>query len=268
MTAQEEIALDELPLADLRRQPELWQSFLAVQTPWIEAGVTRWLDLVRPDGPWPALVMGAQRPGQTQRLLGTIVGIWAPTAVQRFDDLLEGRCPDGRVGNDRPDGGVWHFIAATVGPDGEGLNLGRRLVGAALDWLVAHTPHAQARTLSPAVGLPRLVTLLPAQDAVREAVLHLANAKGQPALEILRLHLGAGATLDAILGDSRRDEVRSGQVTLRFAYATDPAAREAQKARYQAWLARRAEQIAAGSARRLGEAWQVADAADADVTAA
>ena len=267
MTAHDEIALEELPLAELRGQPALWQSFLTVQTPWIEAGVTRWLDLVRPEGPWPAFVMGARRPGQPQQLLGTIVGIWAPTAVARFDDLLEGRCPTGHGGSDRPDGGVWHFIAATVGPDGEGLNLGRRLVGAALDWLVAHTPHAQARTLSPAVGLPRLLTLLPEPDAVREAVLHVANAKGQPELEILRLHLGAGATLDAILEESRQDEVRSGRVTLRFAYATDPAAREAQKTRYQAWLARRAAQIAAGVARPLGEAWLVADAADADVAA-
>jgi hypothetical protein len=83
----------------------------------------------------------------------------------------------------------------------------------------------------------------------------------------LRLHLGAGATLDAILPDSRRDEVRSGRVTLRFAYSTDPDAREAQKQRYKAWIARRAAAVAAGAAQRLtdGPLWRVADARDDEV---
>lgn len=263
------VKLDEIALAALRADPALWRAFKAVQAPWIEAGVSRWLDLVRADGPWPALVIAAWRPEQPGHLLGTIVGIWAKAPVTRFDDLLEQSCPQGYRGADRPIGGVWHFIAATVGSDAQGLNLGRGLVTAALTWMADHVPGAQARTLSPAVGLPRLLDLLADETAVREAVLHVANAKGQPALEILRLHLGAGATLDAILPDSRRDEGRSSRVTLRFAYAVDPTARERQVARYQAWLARRAEQIAEGGPRQLDDPtfWQVRDADDQDVAA-
>jgi GNAT superfamily N-acetyltransferase len=263
-----DLQFNEIPLTELRQNPQLWQAFLAVQAPWIAAGVTRWLDRVRPDGPWPVLVVAATRPEAPQQLLGTIVGVWAQEPVQRFDDLLETRCPQGFVGVDRPDGGVWHFIAATVAPDAAGLNLGRRLVGAALDWLKLHAPHAQARTLSPAVGLPHLTQLLGEPHAVRDAVLHLANDKGQPALEILRLHLGAGATLDAMLLDSRQDEVRSGRVTLRFAYATDGAMRAAQKLRYEAWLNQRAAQIAAGNAQKLAmDLWLVQDAGDANIAA-
>ena len=266
---KDDLRIAEIPLTTLRTDGQLWQAFYAVQAPWIAAGVTRWLELVRADGPWPALVVAAWRPEQPTQLLGTIVGMWAPVPVTRFDDLLEKRCPDGRIGAERPTDGVWHFIAATVGPGAEGLNLGRRLVGAALAWMAVHAPQARARTLSPAVGLPRLLGLLGDTHAVRESVLHIANAKGQPALEILRLHLGAGATLDAILTRSRRDEARSGCVTLRFAYAVDPAAREAQKARYDAWLERRTAQIATGSARALADPalWQVANAGDADVAA-
>ena len=266
----ENLRIAEIPLTTLRTDGPLWQAFCTVQAPWIAAGVTRWLELVRADGPWPALVVAAWRTERPTQLLGTIVGIWAPAPVTRFDDLLEKRCPDGLFGADRPTDGVWHFIAATVAPDGEGLNLGRRLVGAALAWMAVHAPQARARTLSPAVGLPRLLGLVGDTHGVREAVLHVANAKGQPALEILRLHLGAGATLDAILTESRRDEVRSGCVTLRFAYAVDPAVREAQKVRYNAWLERRAAQIAIGSAPALADPalWHVADAGDADVAAA
>ena len=262
----EQLRLDELALATLRGDPQLWQAFCAVQAPWLAAGVARWLELVRPDGAWPAFVLAAWRPDQPTTLLGTIVGIWAPAPVARFDDLLEQRCPGGLVGADRPAGGVWHFIAATVCPEAEGLNLGRQLVGAALAWLPVHAPGARARTLSPAVGLPRLRGLL-ATGSLRDAVLRIANAKGQPALEILRLHLGAGATLDAILADSRRDEARSGGVTLRFAYALDEATRATQKAKYQAWLAGRAAQIAQGVAAPLADPalWLVADADDAAV---
>lgn len=262
-----EIVLGEIQLTELRARPELWQAFLAVQAPWLQAGVTRWLDLVRAEGPWPAFVIAARRPERPEHLLGTIVGIWAQTPVERFDDLLEKRCPLGYVGADRPSDGVWHFIAATAAPDAEGLGLGRKLVGAALEWLDHFAPQAQARTLSPAVGLPALLAALGDPRAIPEAVMHLANAEGQPALEILRLHLGAGATLDAILPASRRDEVRSAGVTLRFAYARDPTALAAQKLRYRAWLARRAAAIAAGEGRPVADSgrWQVDDLADADV---
>ena len=272
--ALDDLVFNEITLAELRDNPTLWQAFLAVQAPWQAAGVTRWLDLLAPPrptqrAPWPVMVLAARRRDAAAELLGTIVGVWAATPVNRFDDLLEQRCPQGFAGTDRPDGGVWHFIAATVAPQAAGLNLGRRLVGAALDWVAAHGHLAQARTLSPAVGLPHLLALLGDEAAVREAVLHVANDQGQPALEILRLHLGAGATLDAILLESRCDEVRSGRVTLRFAYALDAAARAAQRRRYDAWLARRRGQIVAGSARALdaGKLWRVVDASDADVAA-
>ena len=266
---EDDLILDEIALATLRSNPALWQAFLTVQAPWIDAGVVRWLDLVHADGPWPVFVVAAWQPERPMELLGTGVGVWAAAPITRFDDLLEQRCPQGHGGADRPPGGVWHFIAATVAPAGQHLNLGRRLVGAALAWLTAHVSGAEARTLSPAVGLPRLLALLEDPQGTREAVLHVANSKGQPALDILRLHLGAGATLEAILLNSRRDEARSQQVTLRFAYATDVAAREAQKARYHAWLARRAEQVAGGAARPLADPalWQVAEAGDVDVAA-
>ena len=238
MAAQ--LTLDEVPLTALRTGA-LWASFLHVQAPWIAAGVTRWLDLVRSDGPWPVFVVAAQRPEQPETLLGTIVGVWAPAPVSRFDDLLDNVAPRGLRGADRPSDGVWHFIAATVDPAAEGMNLGRQLVGAALTWMETNTgPDALARTLSPAVGLPELAAwVADMPDPIHAAIYGLANAKGQPALEILRLHLGAGARLDAVLRESRGDEVRSGRVTLRFAYDRAADHRQAQADAYRAWIAGR-----------------------------
>ncbi len=270
MAPHVDLVLGEVRLIDLQENASLRASFLDVQAPWIAAGVRRWLGLVRTDGAWPVFVLAAWQSDAPTRLLGTVVGVWAPQPIGRFDDLLETECPDGLRGAARPQDGVWHFVAATVSPQAEGLNLGRRLVGAALDWMTLHAPNARARTLSPAVGLPGVAALLHGTDPIRDAVLHVANAQGQPALDILRLHLGAGATLEAILRESRRDEARSGHVTLRFAYDVDTASREAQKLRYKAWLERRARQIAAGSVTALqdGALWQVENAQDAEVTAA
>lgn len=247
MVASGEVALDRL-----RGDPALWLDFLAVQQPWIDAGVTRWLDLVRADGPWPCFVVAAWRPEQPDHLLGTVIGIWAAQPVSRFDDLLEHACPGGWRGVDRPAGGVWHFIAATAGKDADGLGLGRQLVGFALAWMDQFAPDALARTLSPAVGLPELLALTGGD--VARAVHGLVTQGGQPALPILRLHLGAGATLDAILEDSRRDEVRSGRVTLRFAYDRDANRRAAQRQQYREQVATRADTIAAGGLSRVSDA--------------
>ena len=268
MPDSREVVLGEVTLEALRTQPALWQAFLDVQAPWIDAGVSRWLDLVQPNAPWPVFVIAAWSPEAPGSLLGTTLGVWAETPIARFDDLLEHACPQGFHGASRPVGGVWHFIAATASPHAAGLNLGRRLVGAALDWMQTCAPEARARTLSPAVGLPHLLTLLNDVDAVHEAVFHVANAKGQPALEILRLHLGAGAKLEAVLANSRRDEERSAHVTLRFAYPIEAAERDAQKQRYLTWMERRAAQIAAGTAKPLADPtlWQVADSGDSDVS--
>lgn len=260
-----DLILDEIPLTTLR-EAGLWAEFLHVQAPWIEAGVSRWLDLLRTEGPWPVFVVAAWEQGAPDHLLGTIVGVWAPAPVTRFDVLLETAEPGGRRGANRPTGGVWHFVAATVGPDAAGRNLGRLLVGGALHWMDTHASNdALARTLSPAVGLPGLLEVVQSPPIpLHTAVLQLANAKGYPALEILRLHLGAGARLEAVLPNSRRDEVRSGRVTLRFAYDRDPDARRAQALRYQAWVERRAAAVATGI--KHGDLWEVGDCGDADVS--
>ena len=264
MATAAEIAFAEVSLRELRASTALWQQFLEVQAPWRDAGVVRWFELLRPEGPHPALLIAARRPAAPGLWLGTIVGIWQALPVDRFDDLLAevpGHAPQGEL---RPSTGVWHFIAATVRPEADGLHLGRKLVAAALAWLDANAPEAAARTLSPAVGLPGLCRELGPGATLADAVLGLANARGQPALEIVRLHLGAGATLEAILPESRRDERRSGGVTLRFAYDRDPAQREAQRARYAEWLVARAADIAAGRAQSVGDAglWRVATMAD------
>jgi hypothetical protein len=64
-----------------------------------------------------------------------------------------------------------------------------------------------------------------------------------------------------VLFDSRADEVRSGAVTLRFAYQRSAEARAEQLARLQAWTAARAAVIAAGQATAVttsrGAAWFV-----------
>jgi hypothetical protein len=96
---------------------------------------------------------------------------------------------------------------------------------------------------------------------MRLAIAGLSDEKGRPWLPILRVHPSNGADLEALLFDSRADEVRSGAVTLRFAYQRSAEARAEQLARLQAWTAARAAVIAAGHAVQVstsrGPAWFV-----------
>jgi hypothetical protein len=240
-----------IPLSDLVQGAPLGEAFDALHQPdWFGHGIYRWRDLVRPDGSWPIVVLGdLPEPG---RLLGTIVGTWAPAPIARFDDLLETACDGGWRAPGRPSGGSWHFFALTVAESARGAGLQQQLVAAALDWVVRHTPGAGVRTLSPAQGLPGLVGLVPARFApspderAEAAIVGLCDARGRSALPILRLHPVNGADLEAVLHRSRRDEARSGQVTLRFSYALNEGDRARQRSRHDAFVAARAAAIAAG----------------------
>jgi hypothetical protein len=247
---------------------------VAVQRPWQERGVSAWVDLVRPDGPWPVVVFGAS--AAAVPLLGTLVAVWAPAPLDRFDDLYDAVCPGGHRGGDRPRGGVWHFIAVTRRAQARGLRVGRRLVAAALAWVACHDPGAGARTLSPAVGLPELVRatasrLGGASVGPDVALRRASDGAGRPFLPILRLHLGAGAWLERVLIASRRGDADSGGVTLRFAYSLDPVAREARADAYRDWVGDRQRAIAAGRAARVTAVdglWLVGECRDERVMAA
>lgn len=223
-----------LPAERVAPGGDLRQAFLRVEEPWRERGLTRWFELVRPDGPWPVAIVGAWPEGRPQDLQGTIVAVWAPRLLARFDDLLEASGASRPVAEGWPRGGAWHFIAVTTLPTARGTGLGRRLARAALGELAERDPSTTICTLSPAIGLARLAERVDAgsgaedfRGRVRAVLLRGADEEGRPLLPIQRFHLGNGATLGAILFDSRRDDSSSGRVTLRFHYPLDPEARRA-----------------------------------------
>lgn len=259
--------------ADFDRQPEFAAAFDALcDADWQAAGVWRWRDFLRSDGPHPMVVIAQRDAAAT--LLGVIVGLWQPAVVNRFDDLFDAPTelsPRWRDELGWPIGGFWHLIALTVAPAARGSGAQQALVAAALGWVLDRGGVAQVRTLSPAQGLPEaaaLVASLPAYAAsspevqMQQAIAGLCDEKGRPWLPILRVHPSNGADLEAVLFDSRADEVRSGCVTLRFAYHRSADARAAQFAALQAWVAARATAIAAGEAEPVessrGSAWFVA----------
>lgn len=249
--ANSEPIFEELALSEIASEGSARSSFLALHAPWTERGLTRWLGLMRPEVERPVLVVGAVDP-DSAALLGAVIGVWNAAPVQRFDDLLEPcKAPGATRATDRPAAGAWHLISVTTAERAEvrNLGLGRRLLTAILA-LLAATGHAHVCTMSPALGLPELMTVWP--DGVDDAVLHAARADGRPALQVLRLHLGGGATLDRVLQDSRRDDHASGGINLRFCYATSPSERVAQKQRWQRWIASRAVDLKAVGADFLG----------------
>jgi hypothetical protein len=67
-------------------------------------------------------------------------------------------------------------------------------------------------------------------------------------LPILRVHPPRGAVLEAVLWNSRRDETRSANVTLRFAYDLDAKVRAFRAAGYRRWVAARKRLIDGGKA--------------------
>lgn len=257
--------ISEISLERLTVQGDLRSAFESIhRADWLDQGISRWLTLLDPRGPWPIAVLGACA---DVGLAGTIVGVWAPYPIDRFDDLLEASCPQACRGSDRPIGGYWHFIAVTTDPQQRHLALGRPLLAAALTW-VRQQRGAQMRTLSPAVGLAAAVESLGMAGDLRSDALRilrsLARSDGSGHLPILGLHPASGATLEKVLWNSRRDEQRSLGVTLRFAYPMDELARQAQQVVYRQWLAERAEAIAVGRAlpAALPERWWVPDCRD------
>lgn len=265
----------EIPLPDIASAGPMRAAFHRIQSSWIEAGITRWLALLDPHGTWPTVVLALRDPAEPSRLLGTVIGVWAPEPIDRFDDFLELPAPGGLSATDRPETGVWHFIAATLAPEARGLHLSHPLLAAAVRWVRETAPAAQARTLSPVEGiLPLVAPSTPESadfaDRVLRAVRAAATSDGKPALPIMRLHLGAGAWLDRVLFDSRRDEVRGGRLNLRFAYALPDEQRRAQQTRYQTWVDRRRAQIQSGRAQPWSpstdgsgaELWLVGDEGD------
>lgn len=248
--------------ADFDRQPAFAAAFDALcDADWRAAGVWRWRDFLREGGPHPMVAI-AQRDGVGE-LLGVIVGVWRPEPVTRFDDLFNGPTLVSPRWLDElgwPIGGFWHFLALTVSPAARGSGAQQALVGAALTFVLDRGGVAQVRTLSPAQGLPEAVAALSPlascaglgeQEKMRLAIAGLCDERGRPWLPILRVHPFNGADLEAILFESRADEVRSGRVTLRFAYHRNAAAREEQLQALHAWVARRAACIAEGEAVKL-----------------
>jgi hypothetical protein len=121
------------------------------------------------------------------------------------------------------------------------------------------------RTLSPAVGLQDALERLPPngdfQSQVRRILLRLARTDGAAHLPILGLHPAQGAQLERILWQSRADEKRSAQLTLRFKYRLDDAERALQQQAYRNWVEMRRQCIAQGQAKQaeLPERWWLPD---------
>lgn len=209
----------------------LREAFLELHAVWIDRGLKRWLALLRPDAPLPSMLVGAFA---GTALEGVVIGIWADAPCDRFDSLFDIEVGPGIAA--RPRRGAWHLISVTTAPSAGAHGLGRHLLARVLVALDA-TGHREARTLSPAVGLPELAAAWP--GSLEDAVLHAARTDGRPVLQVMRLHLGGGARLEAVLRRSRSEDAASGFVNLRFRYATDPVARSAQKERWQRWIAAR-----------------------------
>ncbi|MGM0577343.1 MAG: hypothetical protein ACQEXJ_16580 [Myxococcota bacterium] len=246
--------IQPLPLERVGPGGDLREAFLAVQEPWQDRGLVRWIDLVRPDGRWPVEVVGAWPEGRPEALSGTIVCVWAPEVLSRFDDLLEGSGPDGVRGDSRPTDGAWHLIAVTTVPETRGTGLGRRLARGALRVLGDRDPTTTVCTLSPAVGLADLAEQVPGEsfeERVRAVLWRVSDDEGRPVLRIQRFHLGNGATLGAVLFDSRRDDASSGCVTLRFDYSLDPAEQRANLGSFRRWVEDRRRRLRAGEGRSL-----------------
>ncbi|MFO0748716.1 MAG: GNAT family N-acetyltransferase [Myxococcota bacterium] len=235
------IAIREVELAELEPGGLLHGPFAALHREWIARGFSRWLSFVRHDGPHPTVVFGAFVHGQ---LAGAVVGIWGPGPIPRFDLLFEHAYGPA---TSRPRRGAWHLIAVTTDPASEvrGLGLGRALLGRALAWASAQGFDV-VRTLSPAVGLAELAARWPRDR--HDAITTASRPDGRPALQVLRLHLGGGAILERVLSASRRDDLASAQVTLRFLYETAPLARARRRDAWQAWCDERAAAIASGRA--------------------
>jgi len=242
------VAIREIALHELTPGAPLQAAFRMLHREWHARGVSRWLDLLSVRGAHPVVVFGAFA-DHGRVLVGAVVGVWSAAPIERFDDLFDAPPAVARA-LARPRGGAWHLIAVTTDPRREvrGLGLGRALLARVLGW-AADGGHRIVRTLSPALGLPELLADWPHGRV--DAVTRAARRDGKPVLQVLRLHLGGGASLERILPQSRANDRASAHVTLRFRYATDPDARRRQRERWKAWCAARAEAIAHGRAETI-----------------
>ena len=150
-------------------------------------------------------------------------------------------------------GGAWHLIALTTDP-GVVHEIDRPLLARALAWARGRG-HSHVRTLSSASGLPALVrssAALANGSALAEVVATTMDGDGRPALPVARFHLAEGAVLERVLLQSRRDDVGSDGVSLRFCYATDATTRLTQAERYVRWVRTRGRLVSEGRAEALG----------------
>ena len=252
--SERKVRIEEVPLQRIAPHGDLRTRFIEVQHPWINRGVDRWISLLEPTSHWPVRVTGAF--DSEGLLLATLVRVFSPFTLDRFDRLFERGAHRSPHEPCRP---TWHFIAVTRHEDGRGLGLGRKLVKATLDLVSQQTPDAYVCTLSPAVGIKKLTTQLQpddgwTRDTALRTIREASHTDGKPLLPVLRLHLAAGAALDAVLWQSRQDDVDSGNITLRFTYALEQEARSEAMARYMAWVAERARTISEGRAQPIGAA--------------
>lgn len=243
-----DLQIREVAMREIGPGGELRPSFLALHASWVGRGLSRWLTLLDEGATRPVVVLGAFEVG-TGVLLGAVIGVWNRERCDRFDDLLEQDA--GRRVDERPSDGAWHLIAVTTVErlHERGLGLGRLLLGRVLAMLGAFGHHTVC-TLSPALGLPELAARWP--WGMDDAILRAARADARPFLAVMRLHLGGGARLERVLHDSRRDDVSSARVNLRFCYSTRPEERAAQRVRAQRWVEERArslEMVARGDER-------------------
>ncbi|MFT7582211.1 MAG: GNAT superfamily N-acetyltransferase, partial [Myxococcota bacterium] len=249
----------EMVLSELRGA--LWPRFVTLQAPWTERGMSRWLTLIKPDGPHPTLVVGAFA---GDLLVGTLVGFWSSTPLARFDDLFGEMV--GVPASTRPEGGVWHLVGVTLDPRARGRDLGRAIVSTALA-CIARQRGTDVCTMSPAFGLAALgqrLSSLGISDPLGAAVWRLTDSQGRPALPVMRLHMGAGASLAALVRESRHDDAQSARCNLRFVYPRTDVATVAGKRQYAAWLERRRRAIERGSTRPIemadgAERWLIDD---------
>ncbi|MDP6946724.1 MAG: GNAT family N-acetyltransferase, partial [Myxococcota bacterium] len=198
MTAPvEPVTVAEIALDDLAPGGRWHSRFFDLQSPWVDRGVRRWLRLVRPEVRRPVMAAGAWSERIPEQLVGTMIGVWHPSVLSRFDDLFEPGLEPDLPAADRPTDGCWHFISVTITPSWQGQGLGRRMVRAALERLAASTPDVTVRTLSPALGLADLLGSTDGTTVTRVVLLVAVVA-----LPIVRFHCANGARLDAILAAS------------------------------------------------------------------
>jgi GNAT superfamily N-acetyltransferase len=244
-----------ISLAEREPGGALNEAFLDLQHAWMERGVTRWFSLVEKESTRPMVVFGGF--DESQRLIGTLVMVWAHEALERFDELFNS--PQRRNQNEATQigGGVWHLIGVTRHPEIEGEGIGKALLAHGLKWVRQRSGEPLVRTLSPAFGLSELLERIggsgPMESQVKKAICQCAWSDGRPLLKVLRYHLSGGARLSRVLLDSRATDALSAQVTLSFQYPLRGFVRDMQVNAYEGWVTRRKSRINLSGAQPEGD---------------